>query len=246
MRGRKRVYEMLWHHLAAKPFRVRDLSVWLPGTRAARAMSLTRMVSRGQVVRISRGRYSTVSPGARAGEIATGWPDRIRSPLLRRVLRLGLTALTEELGDRLESVALFGSYSRGSARSFSDVDLLVVTDSRLSVSAEARVAARLRGAVTELLVGTWRVQGVHPAPQPVFVSGSAVRRGFSFLLDLTADAVILYDREGALRGSLARLRKRAVRLGVRRVELSHGRRYWAMPPGTPLSELPAGASTTPD
>ena len=240
MRGRKRLYELLWHHLGAKPFPVCDLNLWFPGTRAARAMSLARMVSRGQVVRISRGRYSAVDPGARAGEMATGWPDRIRSPLLRRVLRLGLTALTGELGDRLESVALFGSYARGSAQASSDVDLLVVTDSRLSVSEEVRVAARLRGAVTELLVETWRVQGVHPAPQPVFASGPAVRRGFSFLLDLTTDAVILYDREGALRGSLDRLRERAMQLGVRRMELSHGRWYWAMPPGTPLSELPVG------
>ncbi len=230
-------YATLWHRYGSTSFPVRDLPSVLGGTPTLRAMTMGRLVRRGSAVRLSRGRYALLRPLSRLSESATRWPARVPSPSVRTILRLSLSALDGALGDRLVSVALYGSYARGTERPNSDVDLLVVMEGPLRPKEETELAMRVRAVCTEALVQEWRTTRTHPVPQPVFLTTHGLARGSTFLLDLTREAILLYDRARFLELKLDQLARRAASLGIQRRSLPHDRWYWAMPPSTPLSAL---------
>lgn len=136
------------------------------------------------------------------------------------------SAALATFGPRLVSLAVFGSYGRGTARPGSDLDLLVVVrdlpPGRLArweewAPVEARVAEGLRGRP--------------PVPlSPVLKTPAEVEAGSPLLLDMTQDAVILYDAGGFLAGRLDRLRQRLQELGAQRVWLDGDRWYWDLKP----------------
>jgi len=103
-------------------------------------------------------------------------------------------AAREVYGPWLVSLAVFGSYARGTARPDSDLDLLAVIRhlpaDRLARWEEwDRVERRLREHL-----GRWV-----PVPlSPVLKSPESVQAGTPLLLDLTEDAVVLWDPEGFL------------------------------------------------
>lgn len=127
---------------------------------------------------------------------------------------------------RLVSLAVFGSYARGTERQGSDIDLLAVVD-RLPArrwdrwaewdAVEAKVPERLDGAA--------------PLPlAPIITSPEAIEAGPLILLDLTDDAIILHDPTGFLARRLKRLRQRLRELGARRIWLDGDRWYWDLKP----------------
>ena len=200
-------------------------------------MILGRLVRNGWAVRVGRGRYQLVRSIVAHSDAVNGWSEKTHPKTVRNVLRIILSALDASLGERLVSVALFGSFARGTARAGSDLDVLVVVDRYLSMEEETAVAMATRAACTELLVSQWRSSPTHATPQLQFVSREAADQGSSFLLDLAREAILVYDRGDFLRGALTRLSRRAVALGVRRRTLPGGRWFWAMPNRVPLSAL---------
>jgi predicted nucleotidyltransferase len=128
-----------------------------------------------------------------------------------------LTACQRHYGDRLVSVAVFGSVGRGMPRADSDIDLLIVADGlpngRLQRIGEFRtvevaVAAELAGA---------RQAGLLTELSPVLKTPAEVLQGSPLLLDMVEDARLLYDRTGFLHEALDRLKARMDRLGARRI-----------------------------
>jgi predicted nucleotidyltransferase len=233
-------YAVLWERFGEAPFVMAETETLLSGSRANRGMTLTRLIRKGWAVRLGRGRYVLLRPVSPISEAATGWPARVPSRAVRDLLRLSLSALDSALGARLTSLALYGSYARRTARPESDVDLLVVVDQPLSAPEEARAALRVRTASAPLLGVLWESAGIHPAPSLNFLSERDVQRGSSFLLDLTREAVLLYDLRHVLGNALKALEARAEKIGVRRAGLPGGRWYWTMPAGVPLSALSQG------
>ena len=117
-------------------------------------------------------------------------------------------------GDALSAVVLHGSWVRGEATPASDVDALVVVESRLALS-----RALYRAWDAQPI--TWRGRRVdphfvHPAPEGE-VSG--------LWAELALDGIVLFERDWKLSAHLARIR-RAIVAGrlVRRVV--HGQPYW--------------------
>ncbi len=120
-------------------------------------------------------------------------------------------------GNRLVSLAIFGSAGRGTPHPDSDIDLLIVAED-LPQGRVRRVAA-FQGveAAMEQLLSDARAAGVAPELSPVIKTPAEVLQGSPLFLDMTEDARILYDRDGFLRSVLDRLRARLESLGARRI-----------------------------
>ncbi len=130
------------------------------------------------------------------------------------------------LGPRLVSIVLFGSFARGDATQFSDVDLMVVAE-----GFPRRLSAR-----RQELLGLYAL--VPEARQFPFIEWNLVtktpeeaRVHSPLYLDMVEDARLLFDRDGFFAGVLERMRVRMRELGSRRVFLPDGSWYWDLQPG---------------
>lgn len=132
-------------------------------------------------------------------------------------------------GDRLVSVAVFGSVGRGTPHADSDIDLLIVAHrlprGRLGRTDEFRAAE----AAVEPLIARAREDGLMTRISPVFKTPEAVEAGSLLFLDMIDDALILVDRGGFLRGALDRFASRLAALGARRIWRGSAW-YWDLKP----------------
>jgi predicted nucleotidyltransferase len=132
-----------------------------------------------------------------------------------------LTALVatgqRHYGQRLVSLAVFGSVGRGTPRPDSDVDLLIVAED-LPPGRVARVGdfAKIEAGVGETL-RRLRSEGVTTELSPVLKTPSEVEQGSLLFLDMLEDARLLVDRDAFLEQVFERFRARLARLGARRI-----------------------------
>jgi predicted nucleotidyltransferase len=130
-------------------------------------------------------------------------------------------------GDRLISLAVFGSHASGRARRNSDVDLLIVLSSalprrRLRLDEFDQLEERLAPALEALDADGWSVE-----LSPVIRTREEAE-GFSVLyLDMTVHVRILVDRDEFLRRRLDRMRAELQRLGAERRTMGD-RWYWVL------------------
>ncbi len=155
-----------------------------------------------------------------------------------RYLPLILHAYTEASKNfKLRSFAVYGSVARGAAREDSDVDLLVISD-----DFKGSIGQRLE----RLLVVENSLQD-----ELEWLSDHGFYTGLSFyplrsteaerlpdlFLDLTDDAIILWD-EGEFLGSLlSKLKAKLVRSGARRVFVDRENWYWDLKPDYRFGEI---------
>ena len=132
-------------------------------------------------------------------------------------------------GNRLLSLAVYGSVGRGTPRPDSDVDLLLVaTDLPNGPIARNDQFDAVRTALAPRLAAAGAA-GLHPVLAPIFKTPAELERGTPLLLDMTEDARILYDPTGCLAGTLDRLRHRLRELGSRRIWRGDSW-YWDLKP----------------
>lgn len=137
--------------------------------------------------------------------------------VFERLLASVLQACREHYGDRLVSLAVFGSVGRGTPRPDSDIDLLLVAerlpDGRMRRSDDfLAVETAVRPALLQAAQS-----GVTASLSPVFKTPAEAAAGSPLLLDMIDDARLLVDRGDFLAGVLRRLRERLARLGARRI-----------------------------
>jgi len=109
-------------------------------------------------------------------------------------------------GERLVSLAVFGSMGRGTARPDSDVDILLVVEGLSHWRMER---------VEEFKPVESAFNGVMLSP--ILKTPQEIKSGSPILLDMVEDAVILYDRDGFLQNTLGALRENLARLGAKRI-----------------------------
>jgi predicted nucleotidyltransferase len=156
---------------------------------------------------------------------------------VRHLLAGLLESLREELGNNLTSVALFGSHARGDTHEGSDVDVLLICRDLPRGQCERQLAF-LR-AVDRMAPKTegLRHRGRAWEWAPVLKTEAEARYHSPLYLDMTEDAVLLYDRGGFLAGVLDEMRSRMRELGSRRVPLPDGSWYWDLKPSYRPGEL---------
>ena len=132
-------------------------------------------------------------------------------------------------GERLKSVAIYGSVARGTMRPDSDIDVLVVADA-LAPSRAARMDEfeQIDRVLADRIVAA-RAAGVHTIVIPLLKTPEELRAGSLLYLDMTDQARILHDPEGILRSYLDDLAQRLRAMGARRVPFG-GSYYWELKP----------------
>ncbi|MGE5552303.1 MAG: nucleotidyltransferase domain-containing protein [Betaproteobacteria bacterium] len=162
----------------------------------------------------------------------TALPRQTRYHALAMELR---RAACEVYGERLVSLAIFGSVGRGTARADSDVDLLLIAEElpngRLNrVKEFEQVEERLRSTLAALANS-----GIKAELSPVVKTPTEAEAGSLLFLDLLTDSVILFDRAGFLARLLDRLAKRLEQLGARKI-IKGNAWYWDLSPGLRAGE----------
>ncbi|MEW5791493.1 MAG: nucleotidyltransferase family protein [Pseudomonadota bacterium] len=145
-------------------------------------------------------------------------------------------ACLDYYGERLVSLAVFGSVARGTMRPDSDIDCLIVADPLpRGRMARMREFAAVETAMDDALRAAGR-RGVQTSLSPVFKTPGEVRQGSLLFLDMVEEARILYDWGDFLRAYLDNLRERLRELGARRV-MRGGGYYWQLKPDLKPGEL---------
>lgn len=148
---------------------------------------------------------------------------------LRRLAERYCALLRAELGDRLVSVVLYGSAARGDATTMSDIDLLIVVDGlprgqfarkQLLENADRALEPELMGAASK---------GIETRLARIVRTPAEAARPIPLYLDMTEDAVLLYDRDGFFASVLDRVRASLRRLGARRIPTGKTW-YWDLKP----------------
>jgi hypothetical protein len=129
-------------------------------------------------------------------------------------------------GERLITLAIFGSVARGTAAAESDVDLLIVSNGL----PQGRIKR-----VSEFAKIERNCKPVVPL-SPVIKAPEEVLSGSPLFLDMVYDAMILYDKDLFFTNYLSRLKERLDRLGAKRV-VQGDRWYWDLKPDYRAGEV---------
>jgi len=145
-------------------------------------------------------------------------------------------ALKEHLGDRLISVVLYGSVARGDCTPSSDVDLLIVAE---GLPPSRRARNRMLVEIEEELFPVFALlyrSGRYIDVSTKIKTPEEAARFTPLYLDMTEDAVLLYDRDGFFQGVLERLRERLKELGAQRIRQGKVW-YWKLKPDYQWGEV---------
>jgi predicted nucleotidyltransferase len=142
--------------------------------------------------------------------------------LLEKLTKL----LQEEFQDKLISVVLYGSIARGDNRKDSDIDLLLVIKDLPKTITERvilfdKVERKLDDDIMRLMD-----EGYYVTFSPILKTPEEAMRFSPIYMDMTEDAIILYDRNGFFRKVMEKTKKRLKELGFGRVWLSEKSWYW--------------------
>jgi predicted nucleotidyltransferase len=111
-----------------------------------------------------------------------------------------LAEIQRHYGDRLVTVAVYGAVGRGTMRSDSDVDLLVIARELPHGQRKRREEfACVKEALSEPFRGL-RARGIQTELMPVIKSPEEAEIGSPLFLNMVVDARVLYDRDGFLHG----------------------------------------------
>ncbi len=159
--------------------------------------------------------------------------------LYREYVNRVVSLLKARLGDSLISVVLFGSVARGKADEGSDVDLLVVSkDFKGSFGERFQLFQEIdRDLLNSEARRRLRREGYGTLISPIPLTPKEVEGNPPILLDILTDGIVLYDREGFIKGCLAELKGRLKALKARKVQLGDGRWYWDLKPDYKLGEV---------
>lgn len=165
------------------------------------------------------------------GAVYPALSDHVGEPF-RTALCEAVPLWSEQLGEALVSIVLYGSVARGDAEPRSDIDLLFVVDDAPSSHTARR----------EPLLRAWE-QHRHTRALPtvtwsfIVKTRDEARVHSPLYLDMVEDAVLLLDREGFFESVLEEMRDRMRQLGSRRVHLPDGSWYWDLKPDYQFGEV---------
>ena len=148
---------------------------------------------------------------------------------LQTLARQYTEQLKSTLGEQLVSVILFGSVARGEAGPYSDVDLFIVLeDAPRGMIRRRALLEPARQALTPMLEKLWG-NGIYTDFVEIIRTRNEALYFHPVYLDMTLEAIFLYDKEGFMTEVLEQLRKRLQALGAQRKRLGKVW-YWYLKP----------------
>src|SRR2546428_2590065 len=229
-----RAYSAIRLEFGIKVFTIDEAAKSLGFSRAKATLTLSRLAAAGWLAKpFTRGRYIAVDPDLVFSSVVGGG---LTGPLASKgsfpCLQAALGGMIRLYGERLVSLAVFGSTARGDGGATSDIDLLVVAEG-LSGRYSERLAELepVSDACSIVNRAMWRERGEYHLLDAILLAPEELLSNSLFLLDLTRDALVVFDRRGTLRGVLEGLRRRLAETGSRRVETPAGNWYWELKPG---------------
>jgi len=142
-----------------------------------------------------------------------------------------LTSLCKDYyGERLISLAVFGSVGRGTPRPDSDIDLLLV----IKDLPDGRIARVKEFAAIETTLGMVIKSRIELSP--VFKTPEEIAHGSPLFLDMVEDVRMLFDRDDFFKSVLKNLKERLQKLGARRIWQGNVW-YWDLKPDYKQGEI---------
>ena len=137
----------------------------------------------------------------------------------------------------IQAFAVYGSVARGTAGDDSDIDILVISrDFQGSMGNRIEQLLSVEDAVQDEM--RWlRKHGIHTGLSFHPLKPAEAERLPYLFLDLTEDAVILYDAGRYLEGLLLELKAKLLRRGAVRVFIDRDRWYWDLKPDYRFGEI---------
>lgn len=140
-----------------------------------------------------------------------------------------LSEIRSLYGERLISVAVYGSVARGTQRFDSDIDILIIAkglpNGRMK---RVREFEAIEDRIEPFLKSLQKVE-INTYLSPIIKSPEEAAEGSPLFLDMVEDARILFDRDGFFSMILERLRKRLKELGAKRIWRGDAW-YWDLKP----------------
>jgi predicted nucleotidyltransferase len=171
-----------------------------------------------------------------ARKAVLGYCSSLLKEGFEKLLKQFTRVAKEHYGDRLVSIAVYGSVGRETFRHDSDIDCLIICKD-LPKGRRARVDDFL---VIEEKLSTdlkqLRNEGISTEFSPVLKTPEEVLKGSPLFLDMVEDAKILFDSEGFLNNYLQELKYRLKKLGAKRVWRANAW-YWILKPDLQPGEI---------
>ncbi len=161
--------------------------------------------------------------------------DESRRVFIAELVRL----LREELKNALVSVVIFGSVARNQAKTDSDTDVLIVSsafEKGMTSRMERLVKVIGQLELTEPFTNLER-RGINTWVQFHPLTKDEAKTNRAIYLDMTEDAVIVFDEDNFMKNILENLRKKLRLIGAKRVFLEDGSWYWDLKPGIKRGEV---------
>lgn len=140
-----------------------------------------------------------------------------------------VSCIKEELKGKIISIALFGSFARGSPEKNSDIDLLLVGDFEGSFGKRNAFLSPLYLKVRRKYEYLSK-DGYSVCIQFYPLSPEEIRKHPPIMLDMVEDAKLLFDANNFLRNELEIIRKTLRELGSKRIFIDKNRWYWRLHP----------------
>jgi predicted nucleotidyltransferase len=234
-----RFYSLLRSEFAGEPFKLEDvegLKVFGVDRQKVRLV-LSRLCAAGWITRLSRGNYLALEPEYIFISLGSKWAElvRIDEESIFPCLQSAVGSIIQLYGRRLMSVALFGSSARLSSvkSSTSDIDLLVIVEGLPSTySKRLEELEGIQERCSKIRAAQWIASGQYHMLDLIVLTREELDQNSLFLLDLTRDAIILYDRQAVLGSALGRLRSKIAKSGAQRIENPSGAWYWDLEAAT--------------
>lgn len=161
--------------------------------------------------------------------LASGYVNPINIPQERYVNIIYDVFRAAKERYRLRSLAVYGSVARGTAKEYSDIDFLMISD-----EFNGSIASRM-----DRLIGIehdvkdeirWLIRnGVYTSLNIYPMKPEEAKQLPILFLDLIDEAKILYD-DGLLENLINEMKARTVRLGARKIYIDDGSWYWDLKP----------------
>jgi predicted nucleotidyltransferase len=143
------------------------------------------------------------------------------STIIEKLLRL----LKERFGDDLISVAVYGSVARGDYRNDSDIDLLIIARNLpFSITERIKIFDSIETLLEEDIMEQYS-KGYYMSFSPIMKTPEEAKRFSPIYMDMTEDAIVIYDKDNFFSNILAKFKNKLNELGFERVWLGK-KWYW--------------------